>query len=209
MEQAHRRPLLLSLAASVLFWSLMFGIGSIRPEYSQVTKAISELGVIGAPHAIIFNLFGFLLPGALLAICGAQLARSIDRANSLLWWLLVISGVGFAATAIPAEMKVGSFDFSSSLTRAHLMMTLVSALPWAIAIYVVPNRMKENSNWRPFRPISYALAAGCSLTLIANLLNESLPISAAVGQRLAFLGYFAWFLAMSTIFLVGCHDEVE
>ena len=99
------------IAAVVVFWTALFGFAAAYPGYSHSHKAISELGAFGAPHALAWNLIGFITPGLLLAICGAGLGRAIDvsgRATAV-YWLLVMSGVGFAGTGvIPAEMRQGS-----------------------------------------------------------------------------------------------------
>ena len=99
----------MGIVAFVAFWAALAGFGAAHPDYSHSTKAISELGVIGAPHALAWNILGFMVPGVLLAICGSGLALSIDEKKGLLWWTLILSGVGFAGTGlIPAEMHNGS-----------------------------------------------------------------------------------------------------
>ena len=40
----------------------------MRPEYSMFTKAISELGSVDAPKKWIWNSFGYILTGLLIAI---------------------------------------------------------------------------------------------------------------------------------------------
>jgi hypothetical protein len=197
--QAQNAPLALSSIAALLFWSAMLIIGALRPEYSQMTKAISELGVLGAPYAVAFNIIGFAVPGGLLAGCGAKLSQSINPQKTCLWWLLTISGVGFAGSAIPAEMVDGSFDMDSVLTQAHLLMILVSAIPWIAAIFMIQARIVANHEWRKFKNSTSTLSLACFLLALANPFSGVLPITPALGQRIAFLGYFLWFIVMSIL----------
>ena len=92
----------------MVFWAALFSFASAYPGYSHSHKAISELGALGAPHALWWNLLGFIVPGVLLSICGAGVATAIERPSgkTAVYWLLVLSGVGFAgAGVIPAEMR--------------------------------------------------------------------------------------------------------
>ena len=189
------------IVASIVFWPALISFAAIRPEYSHATKAISELGVIGAPNAILFNIVGFMIPGILLSICGGVLAYSIDKRRSALWWLLVVSGLGFAATSFPAEMDGGSFDMDSVFTQTHLVMTIVSAVPWIIAMYAIPSRISKNYQWRSFKFSAIVLAIFCTFAFATNVFSDLLLPSAALGQRVAFGGYFAWFFVMSLMHL--------
>ncbi|MDA1095013.1 MAG: hypothetical protein O3A25_17345 [Acidobacteria bacterium] len=69
------------IAAFAMFWTALFGFAAAHPDYSHSHKAISELGAFGAPHALAWNLIGFITPGLLLAVCGAGLAQAIDVAG--------------------------------------------------------------------------------------------------------------------------------
>jgi hypothetical membrane protein len=196
----HRNvPLILSSLAAFLFWPAMLIIGELRPEYSQMTKAVSELGVIDAPYAAIFNTLGFFVPGVLLAACGAKLSYSIYPQKSSLWWLLTVSGVCFAGTAIPAEMIDGSFDMDSVLTQTHMIMVLGSGFLWIIAIFIAHKCVSESHEWQQFKGVIIVLSLVCFLLVLANPFSGLLPITAALGQRIAFVGYFLWFLVMSIL----------
>ena len=191
--------LVASVAGTFQFGMALVVCGALRSEYSHITKAISELGVIGAPYATAFNIIGFFVPGCLIALSGAHLARSIDNQKGLIWWLLVISGIGFALTAIPAEMKDGAFLLDSSLTQAHFVMTLVSALPWLIGMFAVNRALKKSDKMSSIHPRAQAISWLCFLLAFANPASELLPITAAIGQRIAFVAYFGWFITMSIL----------
>ncbi len=191
------------IAAVVMFWTALFGFAAAYPGYSHSHKAISELGAFGAPHALAWNLIGFITPGLLLAICGAGLGRAIEvsgRATTV-YWLLVVSGVGFAGTGvIPAEMREGSPFMQSPFTVGHVVMTIVSGVPWTIAAFLVVGRVKRNPVWRRARGVSIILAVACVAGFALSILAPALPVLAhrpGLAQRISFGVYFAWFLAMA------------
>ena len=193
----ERRAGLAGILAFLAFWTALFAFAAARSDYSHSTKAISELGVIGAPHALAWNLIGFIVPGVLLACCGAGLATAIDGKRSLLWWLLVASGLGFAGTGIfPAEMHNGSPLMQSPLTIGHVLASFVSAFPWMIAAFLLVFRAKHKQDWPHLRVVAVVLALVGILGLFARAL-PAFEYRPGLGQRAAFLTYFAWYLVMS------------
>lgn len=196
------------IAAVVMFWTALFGFAAAYPGYSHSHKAISELGALGAPHALAWNLIGFIAPGLLLAICGAGLGRAIEvsgRATAV-YWLLIVSGVGFAGTGvIPAEMRQGSPFMQSPFTIGHVVMTLLSGIPWTIAAFLVVGRIKQNPVWQHLTRVSLILAVACVAGVAVNILAPALPVLAhrpGLAQRISFGIYFAWFLIMAAHLLV-------
>lgn len=189
---------LAGVTAVALFWSALPVFGALHPDYSHFTKAISELGALGAPHALAWNLIGFIIPGFLLARCGAGLAFAIDGRRSALWWLLVLSGLGFVgAGVIPTEMRNGSPYMQSPLTVCHITMAFVSGIPWSIASLLVVRRIRQNSHWHRLKRASLALAVLGIAAYALNLFARTLPFfdqRPGLAQRLFFAVYFGWFL---------------
>lgn len=191
------------IAASVMFWTALFAFAAVHPGYTHSHKAISELGAFGAPHALAWNLIGFITPGLLLATCGAGLGRSIEASGRVtaVYWLLVISGVGFAGTGvIPAEMRQGSPFMQSPFTVGHVAMTFLSGIPWTIAAFLIIGRVTQNPVWRHSRGICIVLAVACVAGFAVNILAPAVPMLAprpGLAQRISFGIYFAWFLIMS------------
>ena len=99
-RSARDRLWVSSVLAAAVFWTALLAFGAIRPGYRQFTKAVSELGALGAPHALAWNLIGFIVPGLLLAHSGAGIAAAFDRRGSVSWWALIGSGVAFAGTGV-------------------------------------------------------------------------------------------------------------
>ena len=58
----------IGMASPIVFLTTYVILSSMRPEYSMFTKAISELGSVDAPKKWIWNSFGYILTGLLIAI---------------------------------------------------------------------------------------------------------------------------------------------
>jgi hypothetical membrane protein len=191
------------VAAVVVFWTSLFIFAASYPGYSHYTKAISELGAFGAPHALAWNLIGFIVPGVLLAVSGAGLARAIDASagRTRLFWLLLISGLGFAGTGvIPAEMRDGSPSMQSPFTLGHVLMTFLSGIPWVISVFLLIGHVKRNPSWQHVRRVSIVLAVACVVGFAVNVFARAIPVLAqrpGLAQRISFAVYFGWFLVMA------------
>jgi hypothetical membrane protein len=87
--------------APIVFVVALAVFSLITPDYSHLTRFVSELGAFGTPHALAWNVLGFILPGALITAYAWGLRRDLRPATgSLVVPLLVgISGIGFAALA--------------------------------------------------------------------------------------------------------------
>lgn len=190
------------IAAFALFWAALFAFAASRPDYSHLHKAVSELGVIGAPHALAWNLIGFIAPGLLLALFGAGLATAIDGRRRALWWLLVLSGLCFAgAGVIPGEMRNGSPMMDSPLTMGHLVFANLAPLFWAVASFVMIRRVKKNPSWKPFATLAtvYAIVGvgGFLFSLVASAVIPDLSSMPGLVQRFCFAFYLGWALIMA------------
>ena len=62
-----RRAAVCGVLAAGVFWIALVAFGAARADYNQLTKAVSELGAVGASHAFAWNILGFIVPGLLLA----------------------------------------------------------------------------------------------------------------------------------------------
>lgn len=192
----------IGFAAFAVFWVALFAFGAAHPGYSHFHKAVSELGVLGAPHALAWNLIGFIVPGLLLALCGAGLATAIDGRRGALWWLLVLSGLCFAATGVvPGEMRNGSPMIESPLTQGHLLMANLSPLLWAIASFLLIRRVRKSPGWMPFATLAVVYAVVCVggflSSIVASAAIPRLAHNPGLVQRFCFAFYFGWFLIMS------------
>lgn len=196
----ERQAGLSGVAACAVFWIALFAFSAARPEYSHFTKAISELGVIGAPNALAWNLVGFIVPGLLVAVCGAGLATAVDGRRGSLWWLFVLSGLAFSGTGfIPAEMQDGSPLMQSPFTIGHVVMMSLTIL-WIPAAFLFLSRARHNPDWSNVRVVGTALTLLVIAGFVLNVLHDTVPFLSrrpGLAQRLSFAAYFLWFLVMS------------
>jgi hypothetical membrane protein len=197
------RAWVLSLSAASVFWIALVAFGAVRTDYSQLTKAISELGAVGAPYALGWNVLGFILPGLVLAACGVAIATEIDGRRGALSWLLAGSGIAFAGTGVfPAVMRDGSPVMQAPSTVGHVVMLLLSSIGWLLALGVLLRTITRDPRLRrllkPFAIITVVALSG----LAANVLHDAIPPLAnrpGLAQRLGFVGYFLWFVSMSLL----------
>ena len=52
----------LGIAGVVISWLAIFVFGALRPSYSQSVNAVMELGALGSPNALLFNVIGYIVP---------------------------------------------------------------------------------------------------------------------------------------------------
>jgi len=188
----------LGIGAWVLFWAASVALAAFRPSYSHVVNTISELGAVGTPHATAWNVLGFIIPGALLAIAGATIARTANPepslSRALATALLVLSGLAVAGQGVmPAEMINGVADVASTSTRGHFVSSLISGAAWAVGALLLVGPMKRNPSWQGLHVLSAVLVV---LTLVASFaLRGTLPDGLA--QRIGNAFFCAWFILMS------------
>jgi hypothetical membrane protein len=195
----HRRQIgFLGIGAWILFWTASLVLGAFRPSYSHVVNTISELGAVGTPHSTAWNVLGFIIPGVLLAIVGATIARAanVERSLSrtLATVLLTLSGLAVAGQGLmPAEMVNGVADVTSASTRGHFISSLISGAAWAIGALLLVAPMKRNPPWQGLHMVSVVLVV---LALIASFaLRGALPDGLA--QRIGNALFCSWFILMS------------
>jgi hypothetical membrane protein len=193
-----RRIGYLGIGAWCLFWSASVLLGRLRPSYSHVVNTISELGAAGTPNATLWNVLGFIVPGILLAITGAAVARSANTTPSfsrtLATILLVLTGLAIAGQGLmPAVMAGRIADINSPSTRAHFISSLISGAAWAAGALLLVRPMKRNPDWHGLHVVSGVLVA---LTLIASFaLRGAMPDGLA--QRIGNSFFCIWFVVMS------------
>lgn len=182
------RPLLLALAANLLFWSLLFIMAALRPDYSHLHKAVSELGSYGAPRMWLWNVMGYLLPGLLLGAAGWGIGKKM-RPGWLLPGLLAAAGVMVAWAGIfPADMS----DRHGLATRLHLVSSFASLILWLLALVVLAFHLR--GRWRN----AALVALGCFAALAVAILTSN-PATPGLTQRLMFAIFFFSYPALALV----------
>jgi hypothetical membrane protein len=187
--------------AAALFWIALVAFGAVRTDYSQLTRAVSELGAVGAPHALAWNVLGFMAPGLLLAACGVAIATEADERRGVLRWLLAGSGIAFAGTGVfPAVMRYGSPQMQAPSTVGHVVMLLLSSICWLLAIGVLLRKLTRDARLRRLLKPFVIITVIALSAFAANVLHHAIPPLAnrpGLAQRLGFAGYFLWYVLLS------------
>ncbi len=196
-----RRACVCCVLAAIIFWIALVAFGTMRSDYSHLTRAVSELGAVGAPHALAWNVLGFIVPGLLLAAGGVAIGTVVDGRRGALRWLLAGSGVAFAATGVfPAVMHDGAPVMQAPSTVGHVVMLLLSSVFWLVAIGVLFRTLTREPGLRRLLTPFAIVTVVALLALAANVLHDAIqPLAHRPGlaQRLGFAGYFLWFVSLS------------
>lgn len=170
------------------FFACLFGFAAIHPNYSHLTKAVSELGAFDAPNAALWNALGFFSTGAMVVLFGIGLQQLLKRhgVRSTGGWSVVALGITFAATAIPADFEL---RMDSNWTIAHAVFVLLGPVAFIWAACVWPRALVGLG---VSRNAIVACVAASLLLVPAFASNAFLDQTPGVGQRLGFAVVFLW-----------------
>ncbi|MBT8219939.1 MAG: DUF998 domain-containing protein [Bacteroidia bacterium] len=181
---------IIGILAVVVFWSAYFIMANLRPEYSYLTKAISELGSIDAPNKWYWNIAGYITPGILIAIFGYGLYKGLATENSskLPLYGIILSGLFMSFSGI----FPGDFDNKNSTTMLlHTIGSFGSYAFFLLGAFTYPKLMKTSTYWK--KVIKPTLIFTW-LTIIFGGWVFVFPNTPAVGQRIVFSFYFIWII---------------
>lgn len=177
------------IAAAAVFAAAVSGFGFALEGYVQMQYPVALLGATGFPHALAFNLLGFVLPGMLAGVTALELRRRLPRDAG---WTLRI-GAQLVFLSALAFIAMGLFplnpqDLESDASRLHgtaWMLWSVAFIPGAVLLGAA---LLSQPAWSRFAWLSLIAAAG--LLIAGFVLTDFMP--AGVAQRIAFGLWFAW-----------------
>jgi hypothetical membrane protein len=179
--------------AAGLFTASLAGFAALRTDgYTHGTKAVSELGALGAPNALAFNILGFILPGVLVAVLAFGLHRMLSasgRAGSGPL-LLALSGLLFACAGVfPVDMAARS----SAVSVLHMAAAMGAGLLFSTAVFPLGATLRRQPGFtvlgRTTPWFVLFLAANIGWQGVWQATGWVLP---GWGQRIAFAGFFLW-----------------
>lgn len=192
MNQKHFA--IAGLSSPIIFTLTYFIMSAQRTDYSFLTKAVSELGSVDAPNLWLWNIFGYILPGMLIAIFGYGLYQVMEAnpKGKLPLISIVLSGVFMSIAGI----FPGDFEDRTSLTMVlHSVGSFGSYIFFLLGAFTYPSLMKQSHHWekaiRPSLIITW-------LTIVFGSWPFIFPEMPGIGQRIVFGLYFLWmaYLAM-------------
>ncbi|WP_405381948.1 DUF998 domain-containing protein [Maribacter sp. LLG6340-A2] len=178
----------IGMASPIVFLTTYVILSSMRPEYSMFTKAISELGSVDAPKKWIWNSFGYILTGLLIAIYSFGLYKNmaIEKSSKLPLYGILLSGV---FTAI-AGIFPGDFDNKQSITMLlHTVGSFGSYIFFLIGAFTYPKLMNKTDYWKKAKKPTLIFTY---LTIVFGAWAFIFPNIPALGQRIVFFFYFLW-----------------
>jgi len=153
----------------VLVETLYFA--SLRPDYSHISRTISELGEAGAPHANQVS-FGFFLPVGLLVSLALWLVRreASDKYASFALIALSSLGLGYAMAAFfPCDP--GGPYFGSWRTQAHNVLGFIDYAGTGIGFLAVSRHFARRD--MTFKAVAFLVAGVLVLLGLALLALEA------------------------------------
>ena len=177
------------VAVATPFWFLAVYLimAGMRPDYSYLTRMISELGSIHAPHRWFWNVLGFILPGLAIALLGAGLKaefRGTGRLAVVPGFAIMASGLTMALSGI---FSANMANMSAPTTIVHLTVSTISYVAFLIAGLWLPFIFRKHDTWRWLTWPSPVLAIASILPML--LVPNSAP---GVAQRIIFACMLVW-----------------
>lgn len=182
----------LGLLAAVVFVLAVAGFGAGLDGYAQARHPVALLGARGVPHALAFNLLGFVLPGVLAVAVAERLRRSLPATAG---WaprvgsqMLLLAGLAFAAMGLlPLDVD----DLHGPASQLHASAWMIWVLGFVAGTVLLGVSHLRQAHGRA----SGAVALGCGVlaALAPFALQGTLP--APMAQRLAFACWLVWLAA--------------
>lgn len=189
MQTLQRCDPWLGAVGAGLFILAVIGFGAALPGYLPLGHPVALLGALGVPHALAFNVLGFVLPGLIAVVVALRLLARVPRTAP--WSLrvggqmLLLSGLAFAAMGL---LPLDASDIESPASQYHASAWMV----WVLAF--VPGAVLSGLGERAVsggrRLAAVHLVAGVITGLGALVLQMVMP--APLAQRLAFVAWAVW-----------------
>lgn len=203
-----RRRALAGPVAAMLFAGSLIGFASVRSDgYTHATKAVSELGAVGAPNAPAFNLLAFVVPGVLVIVLAGVIRRAAGPRGARTGpALLAASG---AALVVAGVFPVDMAHRGSPGSIAHFAGAMLVGVFWAAGLFWLGPLLRREVGLR----VLGRLSPWFVLFLLANVAWQAAWQSGGLvlpgwGQRIAFAGYFLWVALTGLTLASGRRERV-
>lgn len=195
------------LGAFLWFFGLTGWLALTRTDYDIATKAISELGAIGAPGMLWMNLGAASVTGLLLAGFTSSVRHEPFMTRSTTVALYAAAAM-FALTGLPIEMGAdGNPDMASWLTRVHLVPVLIAPLPW---LWVVV-RLTRISSSAPTTPLRIVSAVSLAMFAVVGVVRFGglFPEVPGLLQRATIAVFLGWYAASGIVIAFNTRCRVR
>ena len=184
--------------ALALFVGALLGFGAALDGFSHAQHPVALLGARGVPHWWAFDALGFVVPGLLAWWAMVSAGRARERAGGAFgmvarigWTLCTLSALAFAAQGLlPVDATRG---LAYGLGRLHVAAWTVWWIAFVAGAVCLVAGAGVHAGLRRTR-IATALAA---IVVLAFALLFAVPGAPALGQRIAYVAWFAWMFGMA------------
>jgi hypothetical membrane protein len=176
----------LAMALPVWFTAIYFLVSSLRNDYRHFNMAISELGSMGTPNALLWNLLGYIASGGVIFYLG-WVSRNIQPKSKL---GLIVAGA--IATSGMMMLLSGVFpgDFENRTSTTMILHTIASILGYLFFLIGGFGLLKISAKSEIFKGVHYFLFVTLLLSIVTGFIRYGdLP---GLGQRITFACYFIW-----------------
>lgn len=190
----NRAAAIFGLSAVTLFGAAVVLFSVLNPDFEILDDYVSKLGAVGQPYALWWNLIGFVTVGGLIAAFGWAFGHVLrDRVIRV---LLILFGVGFAATGVPVELH----DDTSPVSKVHVVAICLGLAAWLLGLARLGHIASVG---RSVRWTAQTAAALVVLPIIAQAAGLwAMPLT----HRLVFLVVFGWMAVTSVTLLRDGRD---
>ena len=194
-NDAQRILIACGIVGPIFYTIVLFILGALWPGYSHLTQYMSELGSVGAPHAIVMNTLGFPLLGLILVAFSIALYRGIKKGRAS--WigpaLVALSGIGLILSGF-FRCDPGCVDVSIT-GRIHSYAAILAALPMTLAPLTVSPMLDRKYQ-------AYSFITGIDAGVISMLYQfQIFEFWKGALQRLAMAVPLLWVEVMSFMLL--------
>ncbi|HHW4679537.1 MAG TPA: DUF998 domain-containing protein [Xylella sp.] len=177
--------------AAIMFTASVTCFALALPEYRHMLHPVALLGAQGMPHAHLFNVFGFLIPGVLAAILATCLmTRHTKHASWSLrigMQLVMLSGLAFAAMGLlPLDLA----ELEGRATQYHATAWLLWVIAFSSATFLFTTSLLAR---QAFKPLMWAtFIAGC--IVVVSSFGPAGHSHPALAQRIGFSAWIIWLM---------------
>lgn len=176
--------------AALIFVASAFFFSVGLEGYSHRVHPLGLLGAYGTPHALAFNLCGFVAPGLLAAWLGWRLRDGLEQSGWMARigaWLVLLSALAFTAQGL---LRLDPRDLDALTSRLHAVSWMVWWIGFVPGAALLAWGLFRRPGWRGLAIASVVAAA--AVLLFAAWVPAGMPI--AISHRIAFAGWFAWLI---------------
>jgi hypothetical membrane protein len=169
MPDPHRKLkkfcALCGVAGPILYTLAVFSLGAIQPGYNHSTQLMSELGEVGAPHAVVMNLFGFALTGILILVFAWGFFLELRKIQGIVpaTSLLALTGILYLAESY-FRCDAGCIPPATFSGFLHLLLGEISVAAMVVASFTIAFVLKKEGHWQGYW--QYSVLTGAAVLLL-------------------------------------------